>query len=345
VVVVLKVSDIKGIEEIAKIEKEIRDDMKKLFEEEISHNITYLSRAETHYRHKAVAVDASNIKIELEYTDACYIKCADDEGNVYLNIVVPTDLPEKAWINYKEKLKNEEPVIKFFFDFLSLTTWEDLTYIGGSNDEDQDSFVKILRDVTEWAVLVRVLTEEKRCIVLKDGLLRNKVIKYVKSNPNSAYVVLKEKIKELCQNRNNVLVGIAKSGKLINIVKDIIRPYFEEYFTRPFAIRIPNSSRIMELSYNYIRYREGEISFGDNLYIVSFLEKPRLDNLCMIEIPGWQEDRAVEIIQVLYTIGIRKLPLHTIGLPIPIAHAHEQSKVTHLVSNLIATEIKRNLKS
>ena|GEM_PF-6744186 len=326
--IVLEVSHIKGIDEIATIEREIRKNMEELFEKEVRQNITYLSESEIHYRHKAVAVDASNVKIELEYTEAYYIKCADDSGNVYLDIVVPTDLPEGRWANHREELKNNEPVIKFLFDFLGITTWEDLTFIGNTSDEDQSPFVRILRDITEWAVLIKILTEERQCIVLKDGLLRNKVIKYVKSEPSSAYTVLKEKIKEICEQQNNVLIGIAKSGKLISIIRDIIRPYFEQYFSKPFVIKIPNNSEIMKLSYNYVRYREGEITFGNNLYIVNFLKKPNLDNLCMIEIPEWQEEKAIEFIKILYTLGIRKLPLHTTGLPIPVAHAHEQSKVT-----------------
>lgn len=337
-----EVSFVDGLERVAEIEKNIKERMEKLYHSDIGPNKRHLAESELHYKFRAIAVDASNIKVELEYTDSYHIKCADNNGKIYLNAVIPSDMPEDIWEKYKEEFRQIQP-IKQLFEFLEVSKWEDLSYLGNVSGDSDGSFIHVLRDVVEWAALIQVLIEETNCIILKDGLLRNKTFKYEKRNSNNVYFKLKNKLKQICQERENIVVGIAKSGKLLSIVKDIINPYFDTEFSKPFTIIIPNNSEIMKLSYNYVLYREGEIVFGNNLYVTSFLKRPQIDRLCMIEIPEWEEHRAIEILQVLYTIGIRRLPIHVSGLPIPVVHAHEKSKVTQLYSFLIASEVKRRV--
>lgn len=336
-------TSVNGIDYVAETEKYVKERFEKLYNEEIKNNKKNLKESDVHYRFKAIAVDASNIKVELDYTNCYYIRCTDDRGILFINEVFPTDMPVDMWEKFKDDLKQKEPV-KSLFDFLQIADWEDLTYIGNNISETVNPFVHILRDVIEWAAIIRTVLDEKDCIIFKDGLLRNKTFKYVKNDPNCAYVKLKEKLKHVCKERNNIVVGIAKSGKLLDMIRDLIRPYMNTDFTKPFTIVIPNNAKIMEMSYNYKLYREGEIVFGNNLYVTSFMLKPDIEKLCVVEIPEWEEERALDILETIYTIGIRRLPLHVSGLPLPVVHAHEKSKVIKVHSSLLANEIKNRIK-
>lgn len=350
-----RIDGVQGIDYIVTIEKKIKERNTELYNQEIVDNVSYLEHNSREFRYRAFSVDTSNVPVELEYTGCCYVRCADSDGNVYLENVFPNDMPKDMMKEYLEQLIKKEPY-KYLFETLELTKWEEITYLNPQRANDADSFIKIVRDLCEWAVLLKILSEEKNCIVIKDGLLRNKLFKYEKGNPDNTYVKLKEKVKELCLGRKNVLVGIAKKSKVVEIVKQIIKPYRHKEFSRPFTIRVANDSPIMDLSYNYQLYREGEIVFGNSIYVTSFISDPTLDKLCAIEIPDWHEkdynlcgtrymkSPSLYIIECLYSKSIRMLPTHTSGLPAPLVIAHENAKTMQADAKLIEYTIVKNVK-
>ncbi|MFN5953590.1 MAG: hypothetical protein ACK6A9_22240 [Dolichospermum sp.] len=356
------ISSIEGIEQLQQLEvqqKQKAEEFIKFIEERKE----YLKEIRENYRFHAFSVDFGDQPIELEYTTGRYMKCADSDGKIYFERTIPEDIACKDLVDIIDKLFTQEP-LSSLLEIIEFDDWRDLSYLASFDkrkleDRPPRNLREFLRECLEWSVLLDYARNYRRSILLKDGLLRNKIFKRIADDPNCAYRKLQQKVAEICNENENLIIGIAKSSKLLRQVNKYLEktPTFKSQ--KPFVLKIENDHPIMQLSYTYDLYREGEVVFGDNLHLTRFKASLSAD-IFTIEIPSFAEinwdgipaGRKQEFIDQSYTyiVGLiaglpqRTLPSRFNGAPEPLAKAHEYAHTKQIVAKGIQRTIRQNIK-
>ncbi len=89
-------------------------------------------------------------------------------------------------------------------------------------------------------------------------------------------------------NNQNLIVGIAKSSKLREIAYKYLKKTRTFLSEKPFVIQVGNQEEMMEISYTYDLYREGEVVFCNNLYLARFKNSINAQ-FFTLEIPNFAE--------------------------------------------------------
>jgi hypothetical protein len=356
--------NIQGIEKFQEIEAKQKKKAKAI-KEFIEQRKEYLSELRDYYRFHAFSVDTGDFPIELDYTIGRYFRCADSDGKVYVDRAVPEEVPSEDVIDFVDGLFKEEP-LKDLLDILEIKNWSDLSYLVTLEEGKKDStkpprnLREFLRECLEWAVLLGYARKNTKVILLRDGLLRNKIFKREVRDPNSAYYRLQSKVTEICQKNENLIVGVAKSSSLLRHLDIYLQDTSVYKSGKPFVLRIENDHELMTLSYTYDLYREGEVVFGKNLHLARFKENIRAD-IFTLEIPEFAEtnwdgvpegrrrqykDKSYEyVVSLIAGLPKRTLPDRFNGAPEPLARAHEHARTKKVTAKGIEIKIKKEIKS
>lgn len=332
----------------------------KYFKKFIEEKSEYLQEIREHYRFHAFSVDFGDQAIELEYTSGRYMKCADSDGKVYFQRVIPEEIPSEDLVEIVDQLFKTE-TLSSFLEILEFPDWRELSFLVSSKDSKSQAprnIREFLRECLEWSVLLNYARSNKRLILLKDGLLRNKIFKRVANNPDCAYIKLQNAIETICKSNENLIIGIAKSSKLLRQVNKFLGETSIFKSQKSFVIPIENDHEIMKISYTFDLYREGEIVFGDYLYLTRF--KPNLSaDIFTVEIPDFAEknwegvpnarrklfsNRSYAYITALIGgLPQRTLPGRFNGAPEPLAKAHEYAHTKEVEAVGIQRKIRQNM--
>jgi len=356
------IDHIEGIEQLQQLEIEQKEKAQE-FINFIENTRQFLQEIREFYRFHAFSVDFGDQPIELEYTTGRYMKCADSDGKIYFERTIPEDISCRDLVNIIDNLFGQEP-LSSFLEIIEFDDWRDLSYLASFDkrkleDRPPRNLREFLRECLEWSVLLDYARKNRRLILLKDGLLRNKIFKRIADNPHCAYRKLQQKVENICNENENLIVGIAKSSKLLRQVNLFLQktPTFKSQ--RPFVLKIENDHEIMQLSYTYDLYREGEVVFGNHLYLTRFKSSLSAD-IFTIEIPAFAETnwegipvgRRNEFMNqsYAYIVGLiaglpqRTLPSRFNGAPEPLAKAHEYAHTKQIVAKGIERTIRQNIK-
>ena len=349
--------NISGIEKLEDIEIKQKRKAEE-FIQFIEERGEYLDEIRDYYRFHAFSVDFGDQEIQLEYTNGRYMKCADSEGRIYLEETIPEEIPSEDLVDIIDDLFHKEP-LSALLKILEFPDWRELSYLVDKEKERPPRNLReFLRECLEWSVLLDYASKNRRVILIKDGLLRNKIFKRIHGDPDCAYRRLQGKVQEICLNNENLIVGIAKSSKL----RQLAYKYLEKTQTflseKPFVIRVGNQEEMMEISYTYDLYREGEVVFGNNLYLGRF-KKSINAQIFTLEIPDFAEknwdgvpqDRKRKFSEnsYAYIIGLiaglpkRTLPKRFNGAPEPLAQAHEYAHTKEITAKVIERTIRQNI--
>ncbi|QSV56117.1 MAG: hypothetical protein HEP80_22020 [Dolichospermum sp. UKL201] len=356
------INNIEGIQQLQTLEIQQKKKSEK-FINFLEERKEYLKDIREFYRFHAFSVDFGDQPIELEYTTGRYMKCADSDGKIYFERTIPEDISCKDLVDIIDKLFAEEP-LSSLLEILEFSDWRDLSYLASFDkrrleDRPPRNLREFLRECLEWSVLLDYARKNRRLILLKDGLLRNKIFKRIADDPTCAYRKLQEQVEKICHNNENLIIGIAKSSKLLRQVNKFLEKTYTFKSQKPFVIQIENDHEIMQISYTYDLYREGEVVFGDHLHITRFKASVSAD-IFTIEIPSFAETnwdgipagRKNEFIDKSYTyiVGLiaglpqRTLPSRFNGAPEPLAKAHEYAHTKKIVAKGIERKIRQNIK-
>jgi hypothetical protein len=173
-------------------------------------------------------------------------------------------------------------------------------------------------ELLEWGTLVTLAENSSQTILLKDGLLRGKVIK-----PQGPYLNnLRSFFEQNCKERGNFIVGIAKESSVLEkykVLLQFVKGYNEN---RSFYLKIPKD--LIEETYGW-RYYAADIIWGDLFFVR--LQPHNLGRIMTIEVPNFLEDQLDNVLRILADFKLRSLPDRFRGLPDPIACAHENTNL------------------
>ena len=255
------------------------------------------------------SIDGGKMGISFHPFEFDFIVIADSMDNELMRYLVPKS----------ESLKptdfiymNEFTEIKKLLEFLNLS----------SITEASNMLVdpKIAMELTEYACIFERLGKNPKdpVIVMKDGLLRTKAIKYQ---------YIPQLLNVLKNNKKKRLVGVAKNSQVINLlstalyVEGIIQNDYTGFVEVPWEIERIAYKRSKKETHLYY-------SFG-KLYIAKLSSKS--DLLVTIEIPYdfendepiYQKNEIYEIIGHLIKDSIGSYPI--LGYPQTIMRAHEKA--------------------
>ncbi len=293
-------------------------------------NLSPLPKGQS-YKAIAISVDASNVPVETDVVDGVILRCADSNNGVYFQDLVMTDGPVDEIEKFLDALFSNVPVLKTLLEKMEAPSWKKLTDFSGvaHGRSDLDRFVM---ELLEWGTLVTLAEKSSQTILLKDGMLRGKVIK-----PQGPYLGnLRRFFEENCQNNGNFIVGIAKESSVLEKYKTLLKFVSGFRDNKGFYLKIPHD--LLEETYGW-RYLAADITWGD-LYFVR-LQPHSAGRVMTVEVPTFSEQRLDDVLKILAAFPLRSLPDRFRGLPDPVACAHENTNLIMNFGKSIQKEIMK----
>lgn len=297
-----------------------------------------------------VATDGGENNLSLEPLNIEIIRIADSNGKVHFEEFIPLsrkprDVGKEL---FEEKKENkEEGLLKKFLQYLGVPDWKQLSYLYSTEERpeaeealgasDTRQFVKTLRDILEWAVLLELAHTNTlpRFLLIRDGLLRTKFIK------KGVFEKLAEAFRRAYEERGTMIVGVAKRSKALNYLSLALD--LEKVFHRrkPCFTEVPQE--LEREAYTWAKtWMEGQ-SFG-RLHLVKLTEDPG-GPVFAVDIPEWMLSRRKEVLECLANTARSSFPIP--GYPQPLILAHERANLSgdqmdllgELATRLLAEEI------
>ncbi len=332
---------IAGIDEAIIIQKEKLEELRK---EVKSLQFKKIDIAGNYASISYKAIDGGNMRINLSPFEINVVDVADSNGNKKLSFVIPEirgygDTPEKEnGMDEIIKVIDENSIIKGFTKLLNVLSIKDVSYILNNSN--------ILMEIAEWACIFERITEksDEPIIILKDGLLRSKVLKSKSVNHiKSLKEVLKQKKKYV------KLVGVSKTSAILSLISTAI--FLEKKIPADAIgyIKIPLDLELKAYRWSGHGLLKGEkaspldYAFGE-LYIAKLSKNSNL--LITIELPRdfekdeniYSEEEINEVISYLAKDSRYSYPI--IGYPQTIMRAHEVAVRLGFPASIIRDEIK-----
>ena len=255
------------------------------------------------------SIDGGKMGISFHPFEFDFIVIANSMGSELLKYLVPkSDFLSSSDFLYMNGFKQ----IKYLLNILDLNTVSELS--------DLLINPQMAMELTEYACIFERLGRDKNdpIIVMKDGLLRTKAIKYQ---------IIPKMISFLKTNPKRKLIGVVKSSQVINLISTAL--YLEKVVPK-------NCTGFIEIPWEIekLAYRQSKMkyhlyySFG-KLYVAKLCKRSNL--LITIEIPyDFKNDQPVytkheifEIIGHLIKDSSGSYPI--LGYPQTIMRAHEKA--------------------
>lgn len=253
-----------------------------------------------------VATDGGENRLSLEPIRLQVVRVADSLGEIYFEEFIA------------QSLKPEE-IVRFFFQsnerlqqfvaYLQLD-WKDLL---PQSDFQRSHLLSMLRELMEWAALLKLASQPPAKLLIRDGLLRSVTL------TDRVFQRIGDKFETLTAKHGHLLVGVAKRSRVINYLS--VSLGLNDGFADglPAYLQIPPE---LEIEAAPAQYRwVGSRAMGW-LYIA------RLDHgdnvpLLPVDIAIWQRDRVDEAMSLLHESGRGSFP--TRGYPQALIQAHEHA--------------------
>lgn len=271
-----------------------------------------------------VATDGGEGRLNLAPISIQIVRVADNRGVVHFEEFVPQSL-------------RPDEVMKFFFAsderfqrilrYLGIT-WQDLL---PDSDFQRSHLLGMLRELLEWAALLKLAGAGMPTLLLHDGLLRSVMLR------DSAFQALRHRFEELTTKHNHLLVGVAKRSSVVNYLSVAfgVNETFES--AAPAYIRIPAD---LERETAPAQYRWiGERAMGQ-------LHLAKLDvgadvPVLPVDVASWQHDQVDAVMRCLHQSARASFPRR--GYPQELMMAHEHAKLSALEIEMLESELLQEL--
>jgi hypothetical protein len=288
-----------------------------------------------------VATDGGENNLSLEPMNVEIIRVVDSDGQVHYQGFLPLTCDPKE---LGELLFKEVPILARLVKELKLADWQDLSYLYFPADQqanpegtwavsDTRSFIKVLRDVLEWATLVELAFKSGRPVFLliRDGLLRTKFIK------KHIFPKLAEVFERASRSHKAMIVGVAKRSKALNYLSLALT--LEGTFDRhaPCFAEVPKE--LEEEAYTWARTWMDKQCFG-RLHLVKLVQG-RETLIMPVDIPHWLMERRKEVLEYLAETAKSSFPV--LGYPYPLVRAHENANLSGLEMEIIGDLMSKAL--
>ena len=337
------IKDIAGIEKAIELQKKKIDILRKDVRELRFKKIDIVGEyASVSYK----AIDGGNMRISFNPVEINVINVADSNGKRKLSFVVPEikgygDTPEDKKEALKEIVKeiDQIPIIQKFVKMLNCSSVSEVSYILNNSNN--------FMEIAEWACIFDRINSEndEPIIIIKDGLLRSKVLK--SSEQIDHIKTLKEILKT--KKRNAKLIGVSKTSAILSLLSAAL--FIEKkipldsigYVKIPLEIELKaykweGSGLINRQNAKPLDYAFGEV------YVAKLSKDSNL--LVTIEIPKYLETgediySESEIDEMIsYLAKDSRFSYPVIGYPQTIMRAHETAVQFGFPASVVRDEIK-----
>ena len=253
-----------------------------------------------------VATDGGENRLSLEPIRLQVVRVADSLGEIYFEEFIA------------QSLKPEE-IVRFFFQsnarlqrfvvYLQLD-WEELL---PQSDFQKSNLLSMLRELMEWAALLKLASQPPAKLLIRDGLLRSVML------TDRVFQRIGDKFEALTSKHGHLLVGVAKRSRVINYLSVALG--LNDCFAggEPAYLPIPPEleREAAPAQYRWIGSRA-----------IGWLHIARLDHgdnvpLLPVDVAAWQRDRVDEAMSLLHESGRGSFP--TRGYPQALIQAHEHA--------------------
>jgi hypothetical protein len=236
------------------------------------------------------------------------VRVADSLGEIYFEEFIA------------QSLKPEE-IVRFFFQsnerlqrfvaYLQLD-WQQLL---PQSDFQRSHLLSMLRELMEWAALLKLASQPPAKLLIRDGLLRSVML------TDLVFQRIGEKFELLTAKHGHLLVGVAKRSRVLNYLSVALG--LNESFAggEPAYIFIPAE---LEREAAPAQYRWiGSRAMG-RLHIAR-LDRGENVPLLPVDVAVWQRDRVDEAMSLLHDSGRGSFPVR--GYPQALVQAHEYARL------------------
>ena len=255
-----------------------------------------------------VATDGGENKLSLEPIQLQVIRVADSLGEVYFEDFVA------------QSLKPEE-ILRFFFQsnqrlqkFLAYLRldWSELL---PRSDFHRSQLLSMLRELMEWAALLKLASQPPVKLLIRDGLLRSVLL------TDLVFQRLREKFEALTSKHGHLLVGVAKRSRVLSYLSVALG--LNESFSNgePAYLPIPAEleRQAAPAQYRWI----GSRAMG--LLHIARLDYGEGVPLMPVDTATWQQARTEEAMSLLQESAHASFPLR--GYPQALVQAHEHARM------------------
>src|SRR5580765_7643476 len=255
-----------------------------------------------------VATDGGENRLSLEPIRLQVVRVADSLGEIYFEEFIA------------QSLKPEE-IVRFFFQsnerlqrFVACLQldWQQLL---PRSDFQRSHLLSMLRELMEWAALLKLASQPPAKLLIRDGLLRSVML------TDLVFQRIGEKFESLTAKHGHLLVGVAKRSRVLNYLS--------------VALGLNESFAGREPAYLFIPAElEREAAPAQYRWIGSramgWLHIARLDRgenvpLLPVDVAVWQRDRVDEAMSLLHDSGRGSFPVR--GYPQALIQAHEHARL------------------
>ena len=313
-----------------------------------------------------VATDGTNNKLVYNPFHFQLIRVVDSNGNnLCLDTITPTTDTDLLSQRQFDERGNPKTALGVLMKDLSCTTLNDLSPMIPSGKKMRErpteiskSWVFTYRDLCEWAVLYHKICYDgfnSNTVVLKDGLLRSKIFKYVNKRP--LFIEMMQRINaaiDEAYSKKKVkiyFVGLAKHSQVLS--RYSLAMQLENIFPagEPRYAKVPEEMESKSYVWKeYMKKIDGEeeeqdrevnkYSMGD-LYLVRFGKKDG-DPIWAIDVLNSQTTAEAEIFGYLYMDTLDGFP--TPHYPACLQRALEYAQVVDFDLDILQDEVVKAVK-
>jgi hypothetical protein len=262
-----------------------------------------------------VATDGGENRLSLEPIQVQIIRVADSLGEIYFEDFIAQSL-------------TPEEILRFFFQsnqrcqrflaYLELD-WNELV---PRSDLQRSQLLSMVRELMEWAALLKQASQSPAKLLIRDGLLRSVLL------TDLVFQRLKEKFKKLTTKHGHLFVGVAKRSRVLSYLSVALG--LEESFSEgcPAYLAVPPEleQEAAPTQYRWI----GSRAMG--LLHIARLDTGESVPLMPVDIAEWQRHRIDEAMALLHQSARASFPLR--GYPQALVQAHENARLGGLEMEL-----------
>jgi hypothetical protein len=263
-----------------------------------------------------VATDGGECRISLDPIRIQVIRVADSLGTVHFEEFVPQSLTPDEVLRFF--FASDESLRKFL-DFLGVD-WEDLL----PNTPYQKSvLLSMLRELLEWAALLRLASRRTPMLLVRDGLLRSVVIN------ETVFDALRNRLKELTTKNGHLLAGVAKRSSVVNYLS--LAFAIEDAFPQEHAsyTRVPPELE-REAAPGQYRWMSSR-ALGD--LFVARLDRGAGVPLFPVDVANWHTEFVAGVMSLLHRSARGAFPLR--GYPMELLDAHQNARLAGIDAEVL----------
>jgi hypothetical protein len=253
-----------------------------------------------------VATDGGENKLSLEPMQLQVVRVADSLGEIYFEDFIAQSLTPEEILRFFFQ-SNER--LQRFIKYLELD-WNELL---PRSDFQRSQLLSMLRELMEWAALLKLASQPPVKLLIRDGLLRSVLL------TDAVFQRLREKFEKLTTKHGHLLAGVAKRSRVLSYLSVALG--LSESFSdgKPAYLPVPAE---LEREAAPAQYRWiGSRAMG-RLHVAR-LDRGEGVPLMPVDIAEWQAERVSEAMSLLADSAHASFPLR--GYPQALVQAHEHA--------------------